>query len=405
MICMDIDNGMLRARLDGELAASELEQMSQHLASCADCHARFEKLSSDTERTANLLTTLAPNGIDKTNPASAYAQFSSQFRNAAQPKGRWFNRLFAPGWRPAWGVAATIVVIAIVSGINPMRTWAQRVLAMLRVQKIAVVSIDPSTLMGNADAGSRPYKLINQFIADNLVVTMDPGKPDEVPSLAKASQLAGYPVRAIGSLGSPQSVEVSGETAFQMTINRDRIEALLDEVGRSDINIPTSANGALIAVHVPKIVISMYGDCPVRHGDTQSHAEASVERKMERRATMQGANCTYFIQAPSPTVSVPPDLNMSEIAAAALELAGMSSAEARSFCQTVDWSSTLVVPIPLNTSAYEKVTVDAVEGTLITEALPQGNRYSLLWIKNGVIHSLAGRGNSSDALALAASLQ
>jgi hypothetical protein len=126
---------------------------------------------------------------------------------------------------------------------------------------------------------------------------------------------------------------------------------------------------------------------------------------MERMATMKSTNCTYFLQAPSPTVSVPPNLNMSQIAEAALELTGMSSAEARSFCQTVDWSSTLVVPIPHNTSAYEKVTVDAVEGTLITEALPQGNRYSLLWIKNGVIHSLAGHGNSSDALALAASLQ
>jgi hypothetical protein len=407
MICQNIDSGMLRARLDGELAASELEQVNQHLAACSDCRARLEKLTTETERAANLLATLAPTGDDTTNPTSAYAQFSSQFGNE-QTKARWFNRLFAPGLRPAWGVAATIVVIAIFSGINPMRTWAQRALAMLRVQKIAVVSIDPSTLMGSAEPGSHPYKLINQFIADSVVVTMDPGKPDLVPTMAKASQVAGYPIRTIGSLGAPQSVEVSGETAFQMTINRDRIETLLEEVGRSDINIPESANGALIAVHIPKIVISMYGDCPVRHGDdisnTQSHAEALAERKMERMAGMKN-NCTYFIQAPSPTVSVPPDLNMSEIAEAALELAGMSSAEARSFCQTVDWSSTLVVPIPHNTGAYEKVTVDAVEGTLITEALPQGNRFSLMWIKNGVIHSIAGRGNSSEALALAASLQ
>ena len=82
----------------------------------------------------------------------------------------------------------------------------------------------------------------------------------------------------------------------------------------------------------------------------------------------------------------------------------MSPAEARSFCQTVDWSSTLVVPVPRNSSSYETVTVDAVEGTLITETLSQGNRYSLLWIKNGVIHSLVGHGTSSDALSLAASL-
>jgi len=96
---------------------------------------------------------------------------------------------------------------------------------------------------------------------------------------------------------------------------------------------------------------------------------------------------------------------MSEIAEAALELAGMSPAEAHSFCQTVDWSSTMVVPIPRNTSSYETVSVDGVEGTLITETLSQGNRYSLLWIRNGVIHSLAGHGNSSDALTLAASLR
>jgi hypothetical protein len=125
---------------------------------------------------------------------------------------------------------------------------------------------------------------------------------------------------------------------------------------------------------------------------------------MERMTNTKDTNCTYLIQAPSPTVSVPPDLNMSDIAEAALELTGMSSGEARSFCQTVDWSSTLVVPIPRNSSSFETVTVDGVEGTLITETLSQGNRYSLLWIKNGVIYSLAGHGNSSDALTLAASL-
>jgi hypothetical protein len=120
---------------------------------------------------------------------------------------------------------------------------------------------------------------------------------------------------------------------------------------------------------------------------------------------MDNTSCTYLVQAPSPTVNVPPELNMSEIAEAALQLAGMTPAEAHSFCQTVDWSSTMVVPIPRNTSSYETVRVDGVEGTLITETFPQGNRYSLLWIKNGVIHSLAGHGNSSDALTLAASLR
>ena len=408
MTCFD--DGILRARLDGELAGTELAEVDQHLASCADCRVRFEKLSAETASARDLLATLAPAGNDtRLKTTAAYAHFRSQFGTADEPKSSWISRVFAPRWRPALGLAAAAVMVAILVGVSPVRTWAQRVLAMLRVEKIAVVTIDPTTLMSGSEPDSRPYKLINQFIADDVVVTMDPGRPDIVSSVTQAARLTGYPIRTISSLGAPQSIEVNGETAFQMTINRDRIESLLEEVGRSDIRIPESENGALVAVHIPRTVISMYGDCPVRHrhaiSDTQPQAEALAERKMERMANMKSSNCTYLIQAPSPTVSVPPDLNMSEIAEAALELAGMSPAEAHSFCQTVDWSSTMVVPIPRNTSSYETVSVDGVEGTLITETLSQGNRYSLLWIRNGVIHSLAGHGNSSDALTLVASLR
>ena len=406
MICLQ--DGILRTRLDGELGGSELEAVNQHLATCADCRSRFEKLSTETARTQDLLASLAPGEIER-SPAVAYAQFIAQFGTAPETKTSWINRLFAPRWRPVWGLAAAAVAIAVLLGVGPVRLLAQRVLAMLRVQKIAVVSIDPTTLMSGNEPDSRPYKLINQFFADNVVVTIDPGKPEVVPTVTKAAQLAGYPIQTIGNLGAPQRLEVNGETAFQMTVDRDRVETLLDEIGRSDIQIPESANGALVAVHIPKIVFSMYGDCPVRHrsgaSNRQSRAEELAERKMERMADTKNTDCTYLVQAPSPTVSVPPELNMSEIAEAALELAGMSPGEAHSFCQTVDWSSTLVVPVPRNSSSYENVSVDGVEGTLITETLPQGNRYTLLWIKNGVIHSLMGHGSSSDALTLAASLK
>jgi hypothetical protein len=404
-----IHDGSLRALLDSELDGVELAEVSQHLKCCAECRALLERLRVQRTYTQSLLANLAP-AADKVavNAAMAYGQFRNRFGTAGERKPSWITRLLAPRWRPVWGLAAVAMVVAILVSINPVRTWAQRILAMLRVQKIQVVTIDPTTLMSSSEPDSRPYKLINQFVADNVVVTLDPGKPGVFSDVTRAAESAGYPIRTIGSLGAPHSVEVNGETAFQMTINRNRVVTLLDEIGRPDIHIPESADGALIAVHIPKSVISMYGDCAARHKYVSSHpqseAEALAERKMERMANMKDTNCTYLIQAQSPTVSVPSDFNMSEIAEAALELAGMSPAEAQSFCRTVDWSSTLVIPIPRNSSSYETVTVEGVEGTLITEMLSQGNRYSLLWIKNGMIHSLAGHGNSSDALSLAASL-
>jgi hypothetical protein len=405
-----IHDEILRSHLDGELPAGELGTVGEHLAACADCRTRFEKLRAAALRTENWLAILAPAADNSAiNPGEAYAQFRNSVGTVDEPTASWITRLFAPRWRPAWGFAALAMTVAILVSVNPVRIWAQQVLAMLRVQKIQVVTIDPTTLMSSSAPDARPYKLVNQFIADNVVMTMDPGKPAIVSDVTQAAELTGQPIRILGNLAAPTSVEVNGEIAFQMTIDRDRIAALLDEVGRSDIQIPESANGALVAVHIPKTVVSSYGDCPVQPGplssNPQSRAEAMAARKMERLASAKDTNCTHLIQAPSPTVSVPPNLDMAGIAEAALELVGMSPAEARSFCQTVDWSSTLVVPIPSNSSSSETVAVDGVEGTLITQTLSEGNRYSLLWVKDGVIYSLAGHGGSSEALSLAASLR
>jgi hypothetical protein len=408
MICPH--DGMLRAYIDNELIGVQLEQIKQHVASCAACRGRMGELANHATRVHGSLATLT----QRTEPVSvdaisAYAAFRNEAAAEQQEERSWLEHLFAPRWRPAWGLIAAAAIVGVFLGFSPARIWAQRILAMLRVQKITVVSIDPSTLVSHAEPDSRPYRLINQFVSDNVLVTIDPGKPDIVPSVAMASQLAGFHVRTMSNLGTPQRVQVNGEAAFQMNLNRDRIETLLQEVGRADIQIPESVDRALVAVHIPKTVVSMYGDCPARQANRASSAQSSpaqemAEHKMERLAGTNNVNCVYLVQAPSPTVSMPPDLNMGEIAEAGLQLAGMSPGEAHAFCQTVDWSSTLVIPVPRNSSSYEKVNVDGVEGTLLTETLPQSNRYSLLWIRNGVIYSLMGWGNSDQALNLAASL-
>src|SRR5260370_37795994 len=91
-----IDDGILRARLDGELAGTELTEVNQHLAACADCGARFERLSAETARPADLLKTLALVGNDSAlNPAVVYAQFSSQFGTADEAKDALITLPFA----------------------------------------------------------------------------------------------------------------------------------------------------------------------------------------------------------------------------------------------------------------------------------------------------------------------
>jgi hypothetical protein len=84
----------------------------------------------------------------------------------------------------------------------------------------------------------------------------------------------------------------------------------------------------------------------------------------------------------------------------------MSAADAHAFCQTVDWSSTLVVPVPLNGSSFRTVPVDGVNGTLV-EMAARGKfpgHYTLLWVKNGIVYAIDGAGSADRAIAAVESL-
>jgi hypothetical protein len=108
---------------------------------------------------------------------------------------------------------------------------------------------------------------------------------------------------------------------------------------------------------------------------------------------------------PSPTISAPPGLDVQKIGEAFLQIMGMSAEEAARFAQSVDWSTTLVIPIPRNGTSYQEVPVDGVTGTLIVQDM-EGHeaQYLLIWVKDGILYSLAGSGNGSAALRIVNSL-
>ena len=86
----------------------------------------------------------------------------------------------------------------------------------------------------------------------------------------------------------------------------------------------------------------------------------------------------------------------------------MSADQATSFSQKVDWSTTLVIPIPTGEVTYQDVQVDGASGYLLAPVQgsgPANARYSVVWVKNGVIYSVAGAGDPAQGLAVANDLQ
>jgi hypothetical protein len=387
---MHLDDGQLHAYLDGELAERDA---GQHLAACPACAARLAALKAQAERVSGRLAALAPLPDDPHLAARpALARFQAQRANRKETSMP--NQLFSKRFRPVWAGLTIVAILAIAFSFAPVRAWAGQFLGLFRVQQITVLPIDTtrlSELSGNETIGSQ----ISQLFSKSVKVTRQPGDPQVAASAAEASQLAGFTVRLPDNRSDAPELTVQGGTAFEFTVDRNLAQGILNEAGRSDLQLPAALDGATMAVDIPAGVTAAYGNCPKVEGSNET---GSPGRRF--------ATCVVLAQIPSPAVTAPPDLDVAQLAQIGLQFTGMSAEEAQAFSQTVDWASTLVVPIPRNGAVYTQVPMDGVTGYLIQRPADDAPQYAVIWVKDGILYAIGGLGsNSSAALEMADSLK
>jgi hypothetical protein len=230
-------------------------------------------------------------------------------------------------------------------------------------------------------------------------VNDEPGDPVNAATVEEASQLAGFNVRAPQDM-TPSRISVMDGSSFSLTIDRDKAQALLDEAGRGDLVLPKEVDGADVSITIPSSVSIAYGTCPEPSTDSETARE--MERESETSASREElyADCIIFAQIPSPEVSAPASFDLAKLAQIGFEFTGMSPEEAAEFTSTVDWTSTLVVPIPQNATSQQQVAVDGVTGALIERTIENGDdapRFALFWVKDGIIYTIGGLGGAADA--------
>ena len=227
------------------------------------------------------------------------------------------------------------------------------------------------------------------------------GEPQDVADAATASSMAGFPIRQLQGITEAAKFSVQPGGSATLTLNAQHLRAILNEVGRTDIQVPDMLNGATISLQVPTGVLAEYGNCQF---DLQKARQNGFDPGNGNLPRLP--NCTTFIQMPSPTISAPPGLNVQQLGEVYLQVLGMTQDEAQRFASNVDWATTFVIPIPSYGASYQDVSVDGVTGTLIQDN-PDGRKpqYMLIWVNNDIIYAITGPGSMSDALQLANSLQ
>jgi hypothetical protein len=420
---MHTNEGTLRAYLDGELEAPTCAAVAAHLRGCAACRKHLDRLASRASVTAQSLQALAPRaapvGKAAELPVPAPVALSRLHARLAQVEGRsasprrpdpstgglleMFKRMFNSRYRAVWAGLAAVLVVVSLFAFEPARVAASQFLGLFRVRKFAVVSINPSNLKNLDKLGGQ----IDQLLSNSVTFVKQPGDPVAVASAAEASQKAGIPVRLPASI-KPSSLTVQGEVDAKMKIDVARAQAILDAAGRSDIKLPQAINGADVEFIVPPIVTAMF-NCGEPRTMTVKPPEGQSPT-VDVQVPQPSPDCMTLMQLASPTVNTPPGVNLAQIGEMALQLAGLSSAEAQHFAQAIDWSSTLVIPLPTDAGSFRDVTVDGVPGVLIESnprqsGGPRYTHYTLFWQKNDTVYALSGTGDATRATELADSLK
>jgi hypothetical protein len=386
-----LSDGRLRAYQDLELDGTEIERINAHLASCDSCRIRAGTIKERSAFVGERFQGISPTTsytTDGLNRARLDAYLSTK---EVQPM---FKNIVS---RHSHLLIAAVLLLTIVFSslaFPQVRAIATNFLGLFRVEKVAVVPFNPANIPDEiTNAGPR----IEQMLADDVVFE-EFGEVYEVASPAEASAAAGIPIRLPYSLAEPSKITVQPGAQLTFKVDIGRMRAILDEMGKEDIDIPQYLQGQTVTADLPVSVTTMYGDCQV-------DLEAAREEGFDPDVPYSGnSNCTVLVQLASPTVSAPPGLDIDQVGTTFLELTGMSPEEAERFSQRVDWATTLIIPVP-NYSASTDVLVDGVQGVWVYQP-DRGDRtrFLLAWVKNGIVYSLSGRGTLEEAIHIANSL-
>lgn len=298
------------------------------------------------------LAVLEPEAAEEPRPArQALARLHQRLERDETNRLAWrFLLMFRRKY--VYATALAVVVLMIAFSFPAVRAAASDFLGLFRVQKFAAISVSPqqlAVLETIAERGLYPGE---------LEMIQEPGNPIEVESVAAAEEMTGLAVRTPAELGAPDRVYVSGGGSGRLIINLEDARAIVEAAGADPRLLPDSLDGAAINV-------------TIYEGISQQWDSGAV-----------------LMQMPSPLVEYPEDVDTAPIAEAILQALGMERAEARRLSRTIDWTNTMLLPIPQGIANFQELTVDGEAGIGLTSA--DGQNSALLWQKNGTLYVLSG---------------
>jgi hypothetical protein len=280
-------------------------------------------------------------------------------------------------------VAASLAVVGFAFTLPAVRAGAEAFLDLFRVNNVAGVGFDMQRLQDLAETGFD----LTGVIGEQVEVLAEPGPPTSYGTLAEAAAAAGIPARSPAWLPpglEVTAIEVLGEHAARITASGTKLRELLAALEIDDLAVPPEIDGEEILVRVPPMVSMRWEN----NGDT----------------------AVTLLQGRGPDVQFPAGFDLPALAEIALRILGLERRDAYRFAQSVDWRTTLVLPVPADFASFREVNVLGQTGLLVETSAVVGGRRTrpenmVLWPHGSEVYVLRGSLRPQDLLAMAESVQ
>lgn len=396
--------GRLQAYLDGALSSAEQADLNRHLEGCQACREELRVLRESMGATYHRLRTLEPPADVVPEPAQALARMQAAVMKPAEADaspaparvGPWqavkrrfatmrqssgdggFWRRLSPPRRLAVAGTLVLAVVVILFSIAPTRDAMAQFLGLFRVRKFAVVTVDQAQL----DRLESLEDILESSSLADPTYLREPGEPERVADVAEAEARAGFDVRVPQDLPDGSALQEMATVAgphMRLDVERSTVEAVVSALGLSDVTLPP-VDRVTVEVDVPLVVAQEYAvDNPYGEQDGRF----------------------VITQAPSPAVDVPAGIDPTAMGELFLRMLGTPAEDAQRLAQSIDWTSTLVIPFPADTGSFYEVEVDGSPAVLLEGTTGHdGYRRSklLLWERDGIVYAVEGENISSATM-------
>ncbi len=298
------------------------------------------------------LHSLAPAASEAPRPASqalARVKHRIDLDNKMSTYGRLSTMLSR---KYVWATLSVLILLVVVLSIPGVRAAASDFLGLFRVQKFAPISISSeqlAILSKVAQSGVYP---------GDIEMFDEPGPAEQVASLDDVKSETGWQALSPSKLSAPAEVYLIDGGSGRLTVDVENARALMRAAGADPDLIPDSLDDATVDVTVYTSVSQNWPDG------------------------------TMLTQSPSPLVEYPDDVDTAALGEALLQALGMDSSQARRLSRTIDWTSTVLLPIPEAIASFNEVEIAGVAGIAFSSL--DGQHSALLWQRDGMVYVLSG---------------